>query len=87
MKEKSFLFDLKGRISYILEFCKKVNNNEKTNKKFFIFIAYAKDSYNFYIDRFFDQFAKKYNYKNIIVVKRTEFGNSFSEEELISIIK
>ena len=87
MKEKSFLFDLKGRINYILEFCKKANNNEKTNNNCYILITYAKDSNNFLIDRFFDQFTEDKNYKNIILVRRTEFGNSFSKDELMSIIK
>ena len=84
MKEKSFLFDLKGRINYILEFCKKANNNEKTNNNCYILITYAKDSNNFLIDRFFDQFTEDKNYKNIILVRRTEFGNSFSDSERVA---
>lgn len=89
LKEILYLFDFKGRINYILEFCKKANNNNGNNKNCLIIITAAKESYNFLIDKFIEQYIEgenNKNYKNIIFVRRTEFGNSFSKEEIISIL-
>ena len=86
LNEEGYLFDFKGRINYILSFCKKVNNNNEGNKNCFIQIASVKELYNILVDKFIEQYIENKNYKNIIFVRKTEFGKSFTKEELISIL-
>ena len=86
LNEKLYLFDLKGRINYILDFCKNVKNN-KDSKNCFILIIPVKEINNIIYDKTIETFVTTKNYKNVIIVRKTEFGNSFSKEELFSILK
>ena len=86
MTEKCYLFDFKGRINYILELYKKPNSDNKNKKSCFIQIGAGKDMYNILLDKFPDDYIKNKDYINFIFVRRTEFGNSFTKEELISIL-
>ena len=85
LDEKFYLFDLKGRINYILDICKNVNNNA-ISKNCFILIISAKEVNNSLYDKFINNFVAHKEYKNIFILRKTEFGNSFSKEELISIL-
>jgi len=82
-KEESFLFDFKGRINYILQFCKKVDNNNESNESCLVQMISVRDVNNYLIDKYPDKYIKD---KNIIFVRETEFGKSFTKEELISIL-
>ena len=84
LNEQCYLFDFKGRINYILSFCKKVNN--ESNKNCFIQITSVKELYNILIDKFIKSYIENKNYKNIIFVRKTEFGKSFTKDELFLIL-
>ena len=77
---------MKGRINYILDICKNVNNNA-ISKNCFILIISAKEVNNSLYDKFINNFVAAKEYKNIFILRKTEFGNSFSKEELFSILK
>lgn len=81
-----FLFGFKGRINYILELYKKSNNTDH-NQNFYVEILPVKKEYNILLDRWIKDSVSSVKYKNIIYIRRTEFGNSFNIEELLSIIK
>ena len=83
LKEECYLFDFKGRINYILEFCKKADSNSESNKSFFLQITATKDVNNVLIDKYPENYIKD---KNIIFVRETEFGKSFEKDELIKIL-
>ena len=86
LKGECCLFDFRGRISYILEFYKKANNINITDKRCFIQISAARDINNILIDKFAEQYIKNNECQNIIYIRKTEFGNSFTKEELLSIL-
>ena len=83
LKKKGYLFDFKGRINYILEFCKKVDNNNESNDSCLVQITNVRDVNNYLIDKYPEKYIKD---KNIIFVRETEFGKSFTKEELFSIL-
>jgi hypothetical protein len=83
LKKKGYLFDFKGRINYILEFCKKVDNNNESNDSCLVQITNVRDVNNYLIDKYPEKYIKD---KNIIFVRETEFGKSFANEELLSIL-
>ena len=86
LKGECYLFDFRGRINYILELYKKANNMSINNKRCFIQISAARDINNILIDKFAEQYIKNKECQNIIYIRKTEFGNSFTKEELLSIL-
>ena len=83
LKEEGYLFDFKGRINYILEFCKKVDSNNQNNESWLVQITNVRDVNNYLIDKYPENYIKD---KYIIFVRKTEFGKSFTKEELFSIL-
>jgi len=77
------LFDFKGRINYILEFCKKIDSNNESNESCLVQITSVRDVNNYLIDKYPEKYVQD---KNIIFVRETEFGKSFTKKELISIL-
>ena len=87
IKAECCLFDFRGRINYILEFYKKANNININDKRCSIQISAARDINNILIDKFAEKYIKNKKCQNIIYIRKIEFGNSFTKEELLSILK
>ena len=95
-KDELFLFDFKSRINYIIDLCKKpkenkikINNKEKVSIKsdWNIQILSVKNEFNKYHDYLEDDFIQNLDYKNLIFVRKTEFGKQFEQKEIELIIK
>ena len=82
-KEEGYLFDFKGRINYILKFCKKVGSNNENNESCLAQLSAVRDVNNYLIDKYPEKYIKD---ENIIFVRETEFGKSFTKNELSSIL-
>ena len=94
--DEIYLFDLENRINYILNMCNKPNENKKalsneennTKKQgLYIEILSVKNEFNKYHDYLRYDFIYYFNYKNIIFVRKTEFGVVFEKSRIESIIK
>ena len=84
MTKNCFLFDFKGRINYIIQLHKKVQGN---NQKFYLEVLCTKDMSNILYDRKTEILVNNINYANIIYARRTEFGESYEIDKLLSILK
>ena len=89
----SHLFDFKGRINYILNLYKNqddnqnnnaINNNEIVN---YAEIISTKRIFNIADDILSHESIEGLNFKNIILIRKTEFGERFNKERLKLIIK
>ena len=94
--DELFLFDFKSRINYIIDLCNKpkenkikINNKEKVSTKpdWNIQILSVKNEFNKYYDFLEDDFIQSFDYKNLIFVRKTEFGIQFDPKRIESIIK
>ena len=94
--DEIYLFDLKSRINYALNMCNKPNENKKTlvdkeknteKEDLYVEIISVKNEFNKYHDYLRDDFIYSFNYKNIIFVRKTEFGVVFEKNRIESIIK
>ena len=95
-KDELYLFDFKGRINYIINLCIKPNENkiklnDKENKSkksdWNIEILSVKTEFNKYHDYLGNEFIENFGSKNLIFLRKTEFGMSFSQKRIESIIK
>lgn len=81
-QKQSFLFDFNNKINYILDLY--IKDKYDGN---YIQILSSKIEFNIYHDILKDELIKGWNYKNIIFVRKTEFGNKFEVNKIESIIK
>ena len=90
------LFDFKSRINYIANLCKipndnkmKLINKENESKKsdLIIHILSVKNEFNKYHDYLENEFIQSFNCKNLIFIRKTEFGIQFDQKRIESIIK
>ena len=85
-----YLFDFKSRINYILNLYKNINNNIiNNNGKMvnYVEIVSTKKVFNISDDILSPESIEGLNFKNFILIRRTEFGERFNKEKLESIIK
>ena len=95
--DELYLFDYKSRINYTMGLCKKPDDNKiklnsnKENKSkksdWNIQILSVKNEFNKYYDYLEDEFIQSFDYKNLIFIRKTEFGIRFEQKRMESIIK
>lgn len=83
-----YLFDFKSRINYILDLYAKLNGKgDDDTKNCYVEILSVKNEFNTYYDTLPEDFINSFKYKNIIFVRKTEFGHNYEENTLKLIIK
>ena len=87
LKENLGLFESKGKINYIILLYKNENYYNENNEQFYIEILSSKDPYNILIDRWIETLVNSIYHLNIIIIRKTEFGDSFNTDKLIKIIE
>ena len=82
-----YLFDFKGVINYILELYVKSDRIEDDKINFYVEIFSVKNEYNICYDILIDDTVNAISYKNIIFVRKTEFGKKYEENKIKEIIQ
>jgi len=82
-----YLFDFKGVINYILELCVKPDRIEDDKNKYYVEILSVKNEFNISYDILIDITLDDIKYKNIIIVRKTEFGQKYEVDKIKQIIK
>jgi len=82
-----YLFDFKGVINYILELYIKPDRIEDDKNKYYIEILSVKSEFNTCYDILIDNTLNAINYKNIIFVRKTEFGTKYKVNKIKEIIQ
>ena len=81
-----YLFNYESQINYILTLYKN-SNFQEAKKDNYIQINSAKCEYNYLIDCLDNEFLEKFKFKNVIFVRKTEFGKKYNKEKIEKIIK
>ena len=82
-----YLFDFEGVINYILELYVKSDRIEDDKINFYVEIFSVKNEYNICYDILIDDTVNAISYKNIIFVRKTEFGKKYEENKIKEIIQ
>ena len=85
--KQTYLFDFKGVVNYILELCAKPDKKEDDKKKYYVEILSVKNEFNICYDILIDNTINDIKYKNIIFVRKTEFGKKFETNQIEEIIQ
>ena len=84
--KRAYLFDFQNNINYILDLL--INEDKDKSQDYYVEIISVKDEFNFYHDLLEKEFEiiKQKDYKKIIYVKKTEFGEILDKDRIESII-
>ena len=87
----TYLFDFKSKINYLLYLCNKPEEiNEKKNNNnnldCFVQIMSVKNKFNILYDDLPKDFIENFKYKQIIFLRKTEFGKIIEQKNIESII-
>ena len=83
----AYLFDFKGVINYILELFVKTDRIGDDKNNYYIEILSVKNEFNICYDILIDNTINSIKYKNIIFVRKTEFGEKYKADKIKEIIK
>jgi len=81
------LFDFKCRNNYILEIYNQIANEKLNTEDYLVIIFPIKKEYNYLNDFSYYSLIQDYYYQKIIILRRTEFGVNFKNEQIYEIIK
>ena len=83
----AYLFDFKGVINYILELFVKPDRIGDDKNNYYVEILSVKNEFNICYDILIDNTINSIKYKNIIFVRKTEFGEKYKADKIKEIIK